>query len=75
MKSCDGCRWLFDGHFFENPTRYCRAIPPLMEITKDGTNIGAVSLYPLAPGVRCGLFKRRWLFWRRDKAPLVPPKP
>jgi hypothetical protein len=68
MKSCDGCRYLFEGKFFENQARYCRARPPTMRITQDGQTVSAESVYPLAPGVRCGLFERRILWWRRDKA-------
>jgi hypothetical protein len=61
MKSCEGCRWLFAGKFGDKPMNYCRAIPPVMRIEKVGDDQFSVeSLYPLAPSVRCGLFKRRW---------------
>ena len=67
MKSCEGCRWLFAGKLFEKPAQFCRANPPILRIERVADQMTAQSIYPLAPKIRCGQFKRRWLFWRRDE--------
>jgi hypothetical protein len=72
MKSCDGCCWLFKDRMADQELPFCRALPPVMRFDRneDGTlHVG--SCYPLAPKVRCGMFKRRWPWMRNLNVPFA----
>lgn len=62
-KTCNGCRYLFEDTAIDGkPHEFCRAQPPQMHIVMRGENTDYLTLYPLAPRVRCGQYVdgRRW---------------
>lgn len=66
MKGCKGCRYLFEDMALDNkPHEFCRAAPPPMHvIQKDDGKREYVTLYPLAPRLRCGQYTHWWAIWR-----------
>ncbi len=60
MRSCNGCRWMFEGTFGADKKFYCRALPPVMTVRTVGNDIVCEALYPFVPSVRCGQYERRW---------------
>jgi hypothetical protein len=68
MKTCEGCRYLFDGKISDLAVKFCRANPPTAVVLRhDAVKTEYQCWYPLMPTVRCGRFKRRWSWtWRRD---------
>jgi len=69
MKSCDGCRWIYEDTFVGSNEKlsFCRAMPPQVQSEKVDDQIAVHSNYPLVPRIRCGLYQRRW-FTRTPKA-------
>ena len=72
MKTCEGCRFLFeDGIKNDKGTTdiylMCRGAPPsVVWFANAGDKGGTLkSWYPQAPGIRCGQFKRDWLWFLR----------
>lgn len=61
MASCKGCRHLFEDVAIDSqPHEFCRATPPVMYLVQREDARDWVTLYPLAPRVRCGQYARRW---------------
>lgn len=66
LKDCTGCCFLFGGKVNGNDYKLCRRYPPRPIVVRGPQNEDRVqSWYPEAPLIRCGEYKRDWLWLMR----------